>query len=593
MNILSKLKFKLPLIVLLLLIIPLTVVGIISFNKTAILEKAIIEKENIEAFSSKYEDIFQEYEAKLKQMVEMEEFQVNQINPPESEEEYTNMPRANNPALTSYYESFLSELAIKDNFIMNLYVGTPEGALYLHQVDDSANLSGYDSTTTDWYQLAVNAQDEVAWTDPYIDTGSGKSTITLAKTVKNEDGDIVAVTAIDFEMSRLATMIRKDILITTFITLGVSVVIAMVIFIFLIRSLLFNISTLKSEMNRLAEGDLTGEKVVTKSKDEFVDLAESVNTMKDNLYEMINHLSNVTTNVHKQSDHLSHSSNQVRESSEQVAATMEELSSGAESQSNHAVDLATAMQQYNQTVTQATKNSTSVAKNSDQVIQLSDEGAKQLDLSVEQMKEIYQLVQDSFNKVKGLDQQSIEIEKIVSVIQDIAEQTNLLALNAAIEAARAGEEGKGFAVVADEVRKLAEQVSKSITDITTIVQSIQIESNQVAHSLEAGYSAVEKGSNQIQKTGQAFQGINQSITDMVGKVHTIANDLQTIASNSQKMYTSVDEIAAISQESAAGIEETAASTEETNTSMEEVAKSADELAQLAKSLQTQVDQFKL
>ncbi|WP_182199715.1 methyl-accepting chemotaxis protein [Paraliobacillus salinarum] len=593
MKFISKLKFKLPLVVLILLIVPLTIVGIISYNKTEILEKAIIQKENIEAVSPKYEKIFKEYENRLNQMTEKDEFQVNQVNPSEPKESYQNMPRVNDPALTNYYEDFLSEMVVDDTFIKNLYIGTPEGALYLHEIDPEADLKNYDPTTRDWYQLAINAKNQVAWTDPYIDAASGNSTITLSKTIKNDNDEIVAVAAIDFEMSQLATMIRKDILTTTFITLGVAVVVAMVIFLFLIRSLLVNISTVKNEMNRLAEGDLTGEKVIVKSKDEFVELADSVNKMKSNLYQMIEHLRDVTSSVQKQSDHLSNSSEQVSEGSEQVAATMEELSSGAESQSNHAVDLATAMQQYNQTVTQATNNSSSVAKSSDEVIQLSEEGAKQLHLSVDQMQEIYQLVQDSFNKVKGLDQQSMEIEKIVSVIQDIAEQTNLLALNAAIEAARAGEEGKGFAVVADEVRKLAEQVSRSITDITTIVQSIQTESNQVAHSLEAGYSAVEKGSSQIKKTGQAFQGINESITSMVGKVQDIANDLQTIATNSQKMYTSVDEIAAISEQSAAGIEETAASAEETNSSMEEVAKSAEQLSELANRLQSQVDQFKL
>src|SRR5699024_4194813 len=133
---------------------------------------------------------------------------------------------------------------------------------------------------------------------------------------------------------------------------------------------------------------------------------------------------------------------------------------------------------------------------------------------------------DAVQKVQGLDAQSQEISKLVSVIQDSAEQTNLLALNAAIEAARAGEHGKGFAVVADEVRKLAEQVSVSVTDITTIVTSIQNESSMVTESLEGGYKEVEQGTTQIEATGEKFNGINTSITNMVKDIQSISDNLE-------------------------------------------------------------------
>src|SRR5690606_7168409 len=194
------------------------------------------------------------------------------------------------------------------------------------------------------------------------------------------------------------------------------------------------------------------------------------------------------------------------------------------------------------------------------------------------------IVQESVEKVKGLDSQSQDISKLVSVINDIADQTNLLALNAAIEAARAGEHGRGFAVVADEVRKLAEQVSVSVSDITEIVASIQRESTNVVQSLQLGYEEVAKGATQVKTTGDTFAEIDRAIGEMVSNIQIITSNLATMSNDSQEISATIQEIASISEESAAGVEQTSASTQQTSSIMEEIAKSSKDLSIVSEEL---------
>ncbi len=78
-------------------------------------------------------------------------------------------------------------------------------------------------------------------------------------------------------------------------------------------------------------------------------------------------------------------------------------------------------------------------------------------------------IAESQNLIVQLEDQSREINQVVTTIQGIAEQTNLLALNAAIEATRAGDHGRGFAVVASEVRELSLMTNDSTHQIESTI----------------------------------------------------------------------------------------------------------------------------
>ncbi|WP_145523170.1 methyl-accepting chemotaxis protein [Virgibacillus sp. SK37] len=463
------------------------------------------------------------------------------------------------------------------------------------EISDSTKLDELINQKVEWEQLTDKVFSEYS-------KGNKEEALEIMKTTVGPLGRTLITEFDDLAKNREAKIEKlgdniqengKQIIITSIITFIVVLILGVITAFITSRSIVNPIKTVMEQMQKITSGNLNNDELHTDSKDELGQLIHATNGMNNSMRNIMLTISEVTATVSAHSEELTQSANEVRSGTEQISTTMEELATGSESQANMTTDLSTMMKDYTEKIEQTTENTERATNESNQVLVLADEGTELMNASMKQMENIDSIVQDSVEKVQDLDEQSREISKLVVVIQDIADQTNLLALNAAIEAARAGEQGRGFAVVADEVRKLAEQVGNSVTDISTIVGSIQNEINQVTNSLNDGYKEVELGTNQIRLTNEKFSTIQHSISEAVNSIHFINTNMADIAASSQEMNSSIYEIAAISEQSAAGIEQTSASSQQTSSAMEEVAGSANELSKLAEELNGLVSNFKL
>ncbi|MCX5700515.1 MAG: methyl-accepting chemotaxis protein [Candidatus Omnitrophica bacterium] len=144
------------------------------------------------------------------------------------------------------------------------------------------------------------------------------------------------------------------------------------------------------------------------------------------------------------------------------------------------------------------------------------------------MAKIKEAVAKTSNMITSLGEKSQQIGKITELIDDVADQTNLLAVNASIEAARAGEQGRGFTVVADEIRKLADSSAKSTKDITALIEIIQHEMSNSVMAMETSVISIDEEAKLASETADSAKEIAMSTTQQISGSKQIADAMGNI-----------------------------------------------------------------
>ncbi|WP_028547813.1 methyl-accepting chemotaxis protein [Paenibacillus sp. UNC451MF] len=352
---------------------------------------------------------------------------------------------------------------------------------------------------------------------------------------------IVALMAIDFDAGIMKER-TWNMLMFTLQTGGIFPVVAAFIAFLLISRMIKPIEAISARVKSIADGDLTGEPIVVKSKDEIGSLVQSVNQMTSHLKEMIHTIDETSREVSKTTQLLAGDADRTVTSIHTMTSTMQQIASGAEAQEKGTDESAKAMEEISEGMSEIADSSMAMAEMMYDTLKAAEQGSETLDKVLMQMDSIHESVELSSGAVRELSAYSEEIGEIVKVMRDISAQTNLLALNASIEASRAGEEGRGFAVVAGEIRKLAEQSRMSSEHITELIEAVQ---GKVAHMV----TAMEREIKEME-LGKSY--VNQ----MAGGFHSIVD-------KAQKTNEQITEISAISEQISAGSQEVSASVLET------------------------------
>jgi twitching motility protein PilJ len=173
------------------------------------------------------------------------------------------------------------------------------------------------------------------------------------------------------------------------------------------------------------------------------------------------------------------------------------------------------------------------------------------------MNRIRERVQETGRRTKRLGERSQEIGEIVQLIEDIADRTAILALNASIQAASAGEAGRGFTVVSEEIQRLAERSAEATKRIAVLVKTIQSETNETVVSMEEATREVVDGSALADQAGTALQDIQSVAQHLAELVEGISVASEQQAERSATLAKSIGEISVVTNQNALGASESA------------------------------------
>jgi methyl-accepting chemotaxis protein len=240
---------------------------------------------------------------------------------------------------------------------------------------------------------------------------------------------------------------------------------------------------------------------------------------------------------------------ELNEGADQVSAASSQVSAAGQTLARGASEQAASLEETSSSLEEMASMTRQNASNASEANALMQETGKVV-------QEADRYMGDLTASMQEISQASDDTAKIIKTIDEIAFQTNLLALNAAVEAARAGEAGAGFAVVADEVRNLAMRAAEAAKNTAQLIEGtvdkvkggtdLVIKTGEAFTQVTSSTGKVKDLVAEIaatsQEQAQGAEQISKAVTLMDTVVQSNAANAEESASAAEELFAQAEQM---------------------------------------------------